>query len=216
MFTGLVEELGVIERLDRRGDFYSVTVSCKKILDDVKLGDSIAVNGTCLTVVSFTNSSFTVEAVKETIDRTSLSALRIGSFVNLERALKASDRLGGHFVSGHVDCVGTVTEKRVEGNAVIFSVEIPDDHSRYVIEKGSITIDGISLTVAKIDGQIFTCSIIPHTFDHTTLKDKWVGSKVNLECDVIGKYVEKFASPYINKPAKKSKVSEEWLRQMGY
>lgn len=213
MFTGLVEEVGKIKNMQRKGDFLTISVDCKSILDDVKLGDSIAINGVCLTVVEFSDVSFTVEAVKETIDRTSLSELKISSKVNLERALKASDRLGGHFVLGHVDTVGIIRDIRKEEKAVILNVQMPEKYDRYLIEKGSITIDGISLTVASLVEGGFTCSIIPHTWAGTTLEAKAIGQKVNLECDVLGKYVEKFISPY---SSKSGGMTEEWLRKMGY
>lgn len=189
MFTGLVEELGKVKTISRGAKSVRLTVNAKVILGDVKLGDSIAVNGTCLTVVEYGDTWFTADVMPETVDRTALAGLKPGDTVNLERTLRVGDRLGGHIVSGHIDGVGVIRAKEQNDNAVVVRIEAPPAVMRYIVEKGSIAIDGISLTVVAFGEDWFTVSLIPHTASMTTLGIKRAGEPVNLETDVIGKYV---------------------------
>lgn len=198
MFTGIIEETGTIKSVKRGGGSYKLTVGCEKVLgpDDVcptAVGDSIAVNGICLTVTELTESSFTADVMPETVSRTSLADAKAGAKVDLERAMPAYGRFGGHIVSGHIDGTGKITGIRKDGNAVWYDIETSDEVAELIVEKGSIAIDGISLTVAKAEGTRFSCSIIPHTIEETILPYKKVGSVVNLETDIVGKYVKKLA-----------------------
>lgn len=190
MFTGIVEEIGRISHISRGNDSCTLTIQCEKVLEGTQLGDSIAVNGTCLTVVRMDGQSFDADVTPETMRRTAFSILRIGSAVNLERALRLSDRLGGHIMLGHVDGVGHVKSLVKEGNAVNVTISLDRKWMRYVIEKGSIAIDGISLTVAKRTDEDLTIALIPHTGQKTILLTKHPGDPVNIECDYLGKYVE--------------------------
>ncbi len=199
MFTGIVEEIGRIQSILKREKSARLTIDAKTVLKDVKLGDSIAVNGICLTVTDFTSSYFTVDVMAETMRKTNLEKLRPLSKVNLERALRAGDRLGGHMVSGHIDGTGTIKEIKKEENAVWVAISASNKIMRYIIENGSIAIDGISLTVAYVDANLFKVSIIPHTKDETILLTKNLGEQVNIECDAIGKYVEKFMEAKVTK-----------------
>lgn len=187
MFTGIVEELG--EVVEREGEL--LTLRGKLVTQDAGHGDSIAVNGVCVTVVRVEGDSFTVEVMKETYDRSALGSLKPGDPVNLERAVTAATRLGGHIVQGHVDGVGTIDSKAPGGGWEDVRVTLPSGLDRYIVEKGSITVDGISLTVVAVDEAGFTVSLIPTTLELTTLGRKGVGDKVNLEVDIIAKYVEK-------------------------
>ena len=186
MFTGIVEEVGIVSKITNNG----MTVKALRILSDVKLGDSIAVNGTCLTAVSFSNSEFSVDLSPETMRRTSLSQLTEGSRVNLERALSASDRMGGHIVQGHVDATGRITSIKPDGDSIIFRVRIPKRLDMYIVEKGFVAVDGISLTVVKRGASSFTLAVIPYTLENTNLALLSVGDRVNLEADILAKYVE--------------------------
>ena len=198
MFTGIVEEIGTIKSVVRNSSKSQIVIGAAKVLEDVNLGDSIAVNGVCLTVVEATKSQFTVDVMNETYSRSSLGDLRIGSPVNLERAMAANGRFGGHIVSGHIDGVGRIKATRREGNAVWYEVTAPKEILNGIVEKGSIAIDGISLTVAKLTTASFSVSIIPHTLEQTILKDKRPGALVNLENDIIGKYIRKYEMEGIN------------------
>lgn len=195
MFTGLVEELGKVRAVSRGGRSVRLTVAAAKVVGDVKLGDSIAVNGTCLTVVDFGDTWFAADVMPETVDRTALAGLKSGDGVNLERALRVGDRLGGHIMSGHIDGVGIIRAKEKNDIAVVVRVEAPPAVMRYIIHKGSVAVDGISLTVVDTGPDWFTVSLIPHTAAMTTLGFKGTGQPVNLEADVIGKYVEKLMKP---------------------
>ncbi len=191
MFTGIIEEIGKVTSIVKSAKSARISIKARKVLEDVKLGDSIATNGVCLTVTSFTKSEFTVDIMAETMRKSNLDLLSEGSPVNLERALRLGDRLGGHMVSGHVDGLGRIEGVMKEENAIWVTIGANSDLLRYVIPKGSIAIDGISLTVAYVDDSCFRVSVIPHTKDETTLLGKQMGSKVNLECDMVGKYIEK-------------------------
>lgn len=194
MFTGIVEEVGTVASIRKGAHSCVLTVNASKVLEDVHLGDSIATNGVCLTVTSFTPNSFSADVMHETLNRSSLGALRSGSPVNLERAMLADGRFGGHIVSGHIDGTGTIASVDADDNAVWYRIETAPQVLRYIVEKGSIAIDGISLTVAKVDATSFSVSIIPHTRAQTNLAKKGPGSIVNLENDCVGKYVERLLS----------------------
>ena len=207
MFTGIVEEMGTLKAI-RKGPHSAVLeIQAKVVLEDIHLGDSIAVNGVCLTATSYSPTGFTADVMHETLNRSALATLRPGSRVNLERAMAANGRFGGHIVAGHVDGVGTVQRCTIAAGPEIL---------RYVVEKGSITIDGISLTVAKVDRQSFAISAIPHTVAVTVLADRKVGDLVNLETDIIGKYVEKLLSPAQESPAPASGITKEFLTRYGF
>ena len=186
MFTGIVEEIGTINSLVNN----VLTIQAEKVLADIKLGDSISVNGTCLTVVNFTESKFSVDLAPETLRRTAFGNLNPDDTVNLERALAANDRFGGHMVQGHVDATGRVISIRDEGDSSIFRISNPKRLKRYLVEKGFIAVDGISLTIVKVFTSSFTLSVIPYTRMNTNLRDQLIGGKVNLEVDILAKYVE--------------------------
>lgn len=217
MFTGIIEEVGSLERL-AGGE---IAIRAKRVLEDVALGDSIAVNGICLTVTRFDAAHFTADVMPETVRRTSLAELKRGSRVNLERALTLRSRLGGHIVSGHIDGVGTIAAMQEEGNAILLRVCASADILRYVVEKGSVALDGISLTVAHVSAADFTVSLIPHTREITNLREKRVGSRLNIETDILGKYVEKLfpgARTRGDSDAPKSAggLTMDFLRQQGF
>lgn len=215
MFTGIIEETGVIRDIRRHSLSASLTVTCKKILEDIHIGDSIAVNGICLTVTSFSESDFTVDVMPETIKKTSLQTLSNQSLVNLERAMSANGRFGGHIVSGHIDGVGTL--KSVEENeiAVICTIEAPSEIIDGMIPKGSVALDGISLTVVDVRKTEFTVSLIPHTRSVTNMKDKKIGEPINIETDVIGKFVKKYISQTISNQTE-SNISMDFLAEKGF
>ena len=202
MFTGIVEDLGIVKKINKKPKDTEFTFEVGNIdIKELILGDSIAVNGTCLTVTSLGNKTFTVDASNVTLKTTNLGKLKIGKKVNLERALKAGDRLGGHIVNGHVDGVGTVSAKAKKGESYEFIFSVPKELSKYIVEKGSVAIDGVSLTVNSVRGNFFIVNIIPYTQEATTFGELEKESIVNIECDIIGKYVEKFVK---GKKAKKS------------
>ena len=216
MFTGIIEEVGALERL-AGGE---IAIRAKKVLEDVALGDSIAVNGICLTVTHFDAAHFTADVMPETVRRTSLAELKRGSRVNLERALTLRSRLGGHIVSGHIDGVGTIAAMKEEGNAILLTVRAGADILRYIVEKGSVALDGISLTVARVSAADFTVSLIPHTREITNLREKRSGSRLNIETDILGKYVEKLF-PGARKgesdaPKSAGGLTMDFLRQQGF
>ena len=192
MFTGIVEELGTVARIVRGSSKQRISIGCSKILEDIHIGDSIAVNGVCLTVVEFTDHGFSADVMNETFARSSLGTLKPGSYVDLERAMAADGRFGGHIVSGHIDGTGVIKSIRLDGNAVWFEIRAEEKILEGIVEKGSIAIDGISLTVAAVGRDSFNVSIIPHTLKETVLGHKKNGDIVNLENDVVGKYIKKF------------------------
>ena len=191
MFTGLVAELGTVEKLARQGESYHLTVAAKKVMNNLKIGDSVAVNGACLTVVQMDDNAFTADVMPETVRLTNIGSLHAGDRVNLERTLRLCDGLDGHIVSGHVEGLGTIVSQRQEGIAVVVTFAAESRMLKYILPKGSIAIDGISLTVTEVTETCFSVSLIPHTAKETTLGFKTVGDKVNLETDIIGKYVER-------------------------
>jgi len=197
MFTGLVEDVGTISNLRRTSDSVVLTIRTNALpTSELTLGESVAINGVCLTVTEFDATSFQVLAGAETLKRTTTGDLRVQGKVNLERAMRLGDRLGGHMVAGHVDAVAKISSRRDMGANVEFGFRAGRDIMRYVVEKGSIAVDGISLTVNKADDASFAVALIPHTVEHTTLADKHVGSGVNIEVDIIGKYVERLVGGY--------------------
>lgn len=191
MFTGIVEEVGEVVSLKRGSRSFALTVRASKVLEGTVVGDSIATNGVCLTVTRLTGEGFEADVMPETVERTALKELKGGDGVNLERALTLSTRLGGHMVAGHVDATGRIVERREDDTALWLKVEAPSEVLRYVVEKGSIAIDGVSLTVARVEHSSFSVSLIPHTRGATTLHSRRIGERVNLESDMIAKYVEK-------------------------
>lgn len=191
MFTGIVEEVGALRSARKGARSAVLDIGARTVLEDAQVGDSIAVNGVCLTVTSLSADGFTADVMHETLRRSSLGTLRPGAPVNLERALPANGRFGGHIVSGHIDGTGVVRSASRDDNAVWYRIRAARDVLRYVVEKGSVAIDGISLTVASVSPDDFCVSVIPHTVAHTALSGKRAGDTVNLECDVVGKYVEK-------------------------
>ncbi len=217
MFTGIVEEIGVVEKIQKGRYSAVLTILADKVLEDSKVGDSIAVNGICLTVTSIKSGRFTADVMHETLNRSSLSNIRNGSHVNLERAMQANGRFGGHIVSGHVDGVGRVMRIRKDDTAIWYTIKADPKVMRYIVEKGSVTIDGISLTVAEAAQDYFSISAIPHTVAQTVLKDRREGDAVNLETDVIGKYVEKLLDTDDPEPSNgKSSITKEFLDRYGF
>ena len=216
IFTGIIEELGVVKSIAINGASGCITIKAKKVLEGTQLGDSIAVNGTCLTVTSINSDGFSADVMAETVKRTSLSQVGKGDLVNLERAMILNGRFGGHIVSGHIDGTGTITKYTKEENAIWVTIKAPDEILDLIVEKGSISIDGISLTVATVSDQDFQVSIIPHTAKETTLIHKKVGSLVNLENDIVGKYIKKLMENNQEEQAKKaSGLTMEMLEEYG-
>ncbi|MGI6027548.1 MAG: riboflavin synthase [Candidatus Scatomorpha sp.] len=215
MFTGIVEELGTIRSVRRGAASAVLSIGAAEVLSDLKIGDSVAVNGVCLTVTSLDDGGFTADVMHETLGRSSLGALAPGGRVNLERAMPANGRFGGHIVSGHIDGTGKVASVRPDDNALWYTISAAPELLRYIVEKGSITIDGISLTVASVDEVSFSVSLIPHTAAVTTLGKKRAGDTVNLETDIIGKYVEKLLRP-APEPERQGGISWEFLAKNGF
>ncbi len=223
MFTGIIEETGTIAGIKKGAQSSVLTIKGNVIFSDLKLGDSVAVNGVCLTASSISGDTFTADVMHETLSRSGLGSLRQGSRVNLERAMAADGRFGGHIVSGHIDGTGKISDIKKDDNAVWYTVNAGADLMKYIVEKGSITIDGISLTVAEVGTGYFKVSIIPHTASVTTLGERKIGDSVNLENDIIGKYVEKLLYSGGNANDAQSgaesgsgKISLEFLRQNGF
>lgn len=198
MFTGIIEELGKIEKLLRKGEGAIIAVRAPLVAPQLSIGESIAVNGACLTVVAIERPTFQADVMSETLNKTNLGKLKAGDMVNLERALRLGERLSGHLVSGHIDGLGRIISKQRKANAIGLKVEVPSSLARYIVSKGSIAVDGVSLTVADVADSLFTVSIIPHTAELTTLGEKSAGSEVNIEVDILGKYVEKMFSERIS------------------
>ncbi|HLR61470.1 MAG TPA: riboflavin synthase [Lentibacillus sp.] len=195
MFTGIIEEKGTIKQIKQVSEkSIQMTIESANVLEDVQVGDSISINGICLTVTAFSDTSFEVDVMPETMKATSLQMLAEGSNVNLERSMSANGRFGGHFVSGHVDGVGTIVRKEKKENAIYYDVEMPDELAIYFIMKGSVAVDGVSLTVFGISGSTFTLSLIPHTVSETILGDKGKNDIVNIECDMLAKHVKNMLS----------------------
>ena len=218
MFTGIVEELGTVISLKKGSKSAVLVIQGSKIFDDLKLGDSVAVNGVCLTATSISGKIFHADVMNETLQRTSLGCLTQGSKVNLERAMAANGRFGGHIVSGHIDGTGTIESFVKDGIATIVSISTTPQIAHYIIEKGSIAIDGTSLTVTEVnlDKNTFSVSLIPHTKENTILLSKKSGDAVNLENDIIAKYLERFVKPAPQNETAKSRITEEFLAKCGF
>lgn len=212
MFTGIIEEVGEVKEFVKKNKSASITIAASKVVSDVKLGDSIAVNGVCLTVTGFNDSCFTAELSEETLCVTKFSFLKTKDKVNLERALRLSDRLSGHIVTGHIDCIGVVTQRLDRGDFSVFHIKFDKSFYRYVIKKGSIAIDGVSLTVNDLTEEGVRLNIIPHTLELTNLKLMNNSSKVNIEFDIIGKYVESLVS----KNNREGGITLEFLTNKGF
>ncbi|MEW5819445.1 MAG: riboflavin synthase [Cyanobacteriota bacterium] len=218
MFTGIIEEIGKINKIEPVTNGIKLTVIANIVLQGLKLGDSISINGACQTVISFSDSYFTVEVSPETLNVTTFKYLKLGDNVNLERALKLSDRLGGHLVNGHVDSVGELIDIKNDGFSKIISFKAPEEVAKYLVYKGSVCIDGISLTIAdlKLNGKEFSVAVIPHTLQNTTLLSKKSGQKVNLEVDIIAKYVEKLLKNSNNEYSSASNITYNYLIEHGF
>ncbi len=218
MFTGIIEETGAIAGITGNGRECRLSIRCRKVLEQTGTGDSIAVNGVCLTVVKISEHQFEADVMEETLRRSSLAGIHAGDLVNLERAMAADGRFGGHMVAGHIDGTGVIRRIVPRANAVWFTIQAPAGILRYIVEKGSVALDGISLTVAAVDEVEFTVSVIPHTIRETTLSQKKPGAVVNIECDVVGKYVEKLLG--LKKPEspemRKTGITEAFLRENGF
>ncbi|MBI3609922.1 MAG: riboflavin synthase [Nitrospirae bacterium] len=215
MFTGIVEEMGVIQVSDRRTKSARLSILAKTVLEDLAAGDSITVNGVCLTVTGRTDKEFAADVSPETLTVTNLGALKTGDAVNLERAVQVNSRLGGHLVTGHIDGVGLIRDRRQEEDAWLLTIEIPKDLLRYCIKKGSIAVDGISLTINEVTDKDVQIAIIPHTAKTTTLGLKAVGTTVNLECDLIGKYVERLLRSASGGEAPPGRITRDYLKRKG-
>ena len=215
MFTGIVEEMGAVTSLEQTLGGVRLTILASTVLADLKLGDSVSINGACLTVVAQNERSFAVDVSPETLSVTTLGRLTGGVPVNLERAMKLNERLGGHLVAGHVDGVGTIRSRRQEGNAIILLIEAPDEVLRYCIHKGSVTVDGISLTINDVTDHAFSVAVIPHTAAVTTLGLKQMDDQVNLESDLIGKFVERLLHQRSQMPKPTPVIDKEYLKKHG-
>jgi len=216
MFTGLIEEIGEITQFMISQDFAQLSIKAQKILTNLQIGDSISVNGICLTVNDFNRIEFKTDLMKATLKKTNLVSKKIGSKVNLERAMQLQSRIGGHLISGHIDCYGKITNIQELQNNKIIEIETPESLKRYIIPQGSIAVDGISLTIHQITYAGFTVSIIPHTIKETTLSFLKVGDLVNLEADLIGKYVQNFLENKENQDDTKSGLTREFLAEQGF
>ena len=219
MFTGIVEETGTVLFMDFSTNYGKLHIQAKKVLEGTKVGDSIAVNGVCLTVTQLKSDRFVADVMPETVHRSSLGALKSGSRVNLERAMAADGRFGGHMVSGHIDGTGTIKHIEKDGNAIRYQISASENILQGIVEKGSIAIDGISLTVASVNDKEFEISVIPHTLQETILADKREGAVVNLETDIIGKYVKRllsFPAEAEKQDQKESTITMDFLMRAGF
>lgn len=216
MFTGIIEETGIVRMFRRSGSSSFLRIQAEKVLENTHIGDSIAVNGVCLTVTAIDGNVFQADVMNETIARSSLGDLTSGSPVNLERAMAADGRFGGHIVSGHIDGTGVISRITRDGIAVWYTISANEDILRYIVEKGSIAIDGISLTVAGVDSRGFSVSVIPHTAENTILPAKKIGDRVNLENDIICKYVEKLMKPGNTYFTEESGIDYDFLAENGF
>ncbi len=214
MFTGIIEEVGTIKQIARGAHSATLTIRAQTVLEETKIGESIAVNGICLTVTRLSSDGFSADVMHETLNRSALAQLSIGSAVNLERAMPANGRFGGHIVSGHVDGIGYIAQIRRDDTAIWYTIHADPTLLRYVVKKGSITIDGISLTVAALDSKGFSVSTIPHTVSQTNLQQRREGDAVNLETDIIGKYIERLLHP--PQEEEKNTITREMLIKYGF
>ncbi len=215
MFTGIIQAIGTIQTLQPKGGDMRLTMNTGKLdMEDVALGDSIAVNGVCLTAIEYDDHSFTADVSNETLSLTSLGQLSLGSDANLEKALTLQTRLGGHLVSGHVDALGEVIKLYDDGRSVRFHIKAPDELAKYIAEKGSICVDGVSLTVNKVTGSVFELNIVPHTIEETVIKHYSTGTKVNLEVDVIARYLERLLTGSTTEIS--NGITQEFLTENGF
>lgn len=212
MFTGIIEETGIVKKFSKETYGANITIKCSKVLENTQIGDSIAINGVCQTVTKLNSDSFCANISEETLNITTFSSIKSGDIVNLERALTLNSRLGGHIVTGHVDTKGKFLSCKQLAEFYNLTFEIPHNHEKYAVYKGSITINGVSLTIAKIEGNIITAAIIPHTYNNTNLKNLKTGDFVNIETDILGKYIEKILSAKDNN----NKISMNFLEENGF
>ena len=210
MFTGIVEEVGRVASVRTKPQAMELTIACSLILEDIKRGDSISINGVCLTVSSFTSQTFTVDVIPETVKSSTMYELKNGSRVNLERAMPANGRFGGHFVSGHVDGIGVIRSVKKESNAVTKTIELDENLMKYMMFKGSVSIDGTSLTIFELGHNTITISLIPTTQEDSLLGEKGIGARVNIECDLLAKYTERLQQ------ASEPKLTRSWLAENGF
>ena len=214
MFTGIIEEIGTIKKVSQISGGMSLTIRAKKIMEDIAVNDSICIDGVCLTATRVNNNSFQVDAVGATLDKSTFNRIKADALVNLERSVRLSDRLGGHLVQGHVNGIGTISEIKKLGENYLVKIIIPEELERYLIKEGSIAINGISLTIADLNSNEISISVIPHTWQNTNLKDKKVNEKVNVEIDILAKYVEKLLTKRNDNSDKN--ITEGWLKELGY
>jgi len=214
MFTGLIEEIGNITQVVPIPGGNSLNIGCSKIIEDIDVDDSICVNGVCLTAIKIEKNSFWVEAVGATLEKSTFADITSPSSVNLERSLRLNDRLGGHLVQGHVNGIGIITEIKKLGDNYLIKVDVPSDLERYLIKEGSIAINGISLTIAELEENTVSISVIPHTWKNTNFNSRKIGDKVNIEIDILAKYIEKLIKKSESQPSKIN--SENWLKELGY
>ncbi|MBP3924089.1 riboflavin synthase [bacterium] len=214
MFTGIIEEIGTVKRIVSNNDGIDLTICANKVLENTKIGDSISIEGCCQTVVNLSNQDFTVNVSSETLEVSNFSRLKVNQTVNLERALTLTSRLGGHIVQGHVDGTAVLLETKKNSQYYDMLLKIDNTLDKYIVKKGSIAINGISLTIASIENNILRCTIIPHTFENTTLKNLCSGDIVNIETDILGRYIEKFLSRKDN--GVKSRIDEDFLKENGF
>lgn len=214
MFTGIIEEIGIVEKITPISGGITIKIKAEKILGDIAVNDSVCIDGVCLTVIKFDKNSFWADAVGATLEKTTFNKVKAETSVNLERSVKLSDRLGGHLVQGHVNGIGTISEIKKLGENYLVKILIPDELEKYLIKEGSIAINGISLTIADLDSNEISISVIPHTWQNTNLKDKKVNEKVNVEIDILAKYVEKLLAKNNNNPD--TNITEGWLKELGY
>ena len=214
MFTGIIEEIAKIEKTKPIVGGLSIKIGAIKLLDDISINDSICVDGVCLTVTNFDNSGFWVDAVGATLEKSTFASVRPSSYVNLERSVRLNDRLGGHLVQGHVNGIGTISEIQKLGENYLLQITVPENLKKYLIREGSIAVNGISLTIADLDKNLISISIIPHTWQNTNLRLKKVNDKVNIEIDVLAKYVEKLLTK--DNSGSEKNITENWLKEIGY
>jgi len=214
MFTGIIEEIGKIEKITPIAGGFTIRIKAEKVIKDLAVNDSVCIDGVCLTVTKKENGAFWADAVGATLEKTTFNKIKADTFVNLERSVRLSDRLGGHLVQGHVNGIGTISEIKKLGENYLVKIIVPEDLERYLIKEGSIAISGISLTIADVTKNEISLSIIPHTWQNTNLRDKEVNDKVNVEIDILAKYVEKLLTK-VNHSSNKN-ISESWLKEIGY
>ena len=214
MFTGIIEEIGKIERITPIAGGITIRIHSDKIIEDVAVNDSVCIDGVCLTVTNKSKNTFLVDAVGATLEKTTFHNIKADAHVNLERSVRLSDRLGGHLVQGHVNGIGSISEIKKLGENYLVKIKVPEDLEKYLIKEGSIAINGISLTIADLNRNEISISVIPHTWQNTNLKDKEVNDKVNVEIDILAKYVEKLLTR--NHNSSDQNITESWLKEIGY